>query len=106
MVLLSNKSFELVENDAGHAAESTVMTFGPQESPCVATYTGPNVAHGQVIVAENQMLYHAADAGGVLSAGKASITLEETPQGILMTLQWQWLTGDGASGVSKWREVT
>ncbi len=103
---LKNRAFELVQNDSGHASAATVMRFHDTVDPQTAEYAGPNVTYGHVIVQGNQMLYHAMDASGKLAAGAAKVSLAEhdgTPQ---MTLEWRWLTGDGANGISVWREIS
>ena len=96
---LENAVFELIQNTHGHAASSTVMTFGDESSPFRATYNGPNVTFGHALVIDDTMLYHAADREGNLSAGMAKIILTDDT----MTLQWRWLTGDQATGKSHWR---
>ena len=81
------------------------MQFGSKTHPCTATYSGPNVRFGQVIVEDNEMLYQAIESNGKLSAGRANITLEEMDgERLVMRLEWTWLTGDLSSGVSIWRE--
>lgn len=101
---LAGKSFELIENDAGLASTSTVMVFCQNSESCQATYSGPNMKNGHVIVSGDQMLYHAISINDELSAGRASMTfLPQSDGGIEMRLQWQWLTGDKSEGVSRWR---
>ena len=102
----SGAKFELIENQAGHAADTTLMVFKQSSSPFSATYTGPNVQLGQVIVSGENMLYHAVDKAGQLSAGQAKIEMGENEEGSqTMTLDWQWLTGDQSGGISRWRRV-
>jgi len=108
---LNNKIFELVENQAGLAAGSTRMVFNDATAPFEATYSGPNVSNGHVLVykANNKlnMVYHALAAHGELVAGKAVVQLSgEDAQNFEMQLNWQWLTGDLSSGISKWMQVS
>ena len=97
-----NCTYELIENDGGHASATTVMSFDDSTDPYRATYCGPNVTYGHVIVAGDEMLYHARDKEGNLSAGSATIEVHEAT----MTLHWRWLTGDLSSGESHWRKVS
>ena len=99
---LSNKIFELISNEAGLADAATVLTFSDAENPYCATYQGPNIIHGQVIVAEDQMLYHALDSDGELRAGAAQIQFANGQ----MTLDWRWLNGPAAAGRSVWRDLS
>ena len=102
---LRNKTFELIENEEGHALESTRMAFGSAQDPFTAIYSGPNTSLGQVLVSDSRMLYQSADLEGNLSAGEAAISFAQTNGTSTMVLNWRWLTGDQSSGISKWREV-
>lgn len=99
---LCNLTFELVENDDGHAAGLTRLSFDGSVNPTRGTYQGPNVVFGHAIVEDEVMLYHALDTSGGLSAGRADVEFDE--DAATMTLRWRWLTGEG-SGVSVWRAV-
>ena len=99
---LRDTRYELVENDGGHASATTVMSFDNSIDPYCATYFGPNITFGHVIVDGTQMLYHARDKEGNLSAGSARVELHEAT----MTLHWRWLTGDQSSGISHWRKIS
>ena len=109
---LANKSFELIENSDGEAAESTVMSFGSESKPYLGTYTGPNVVLGQCLAHSKngggiiEMVYQAVDIEGGLNAGSAIVSFEESREGeCLMKLEWTWLSGDKSSGISLWREL-
>jgi len=108
---LSNRQFELVENSGGHASAKTIMKFSEQTEPFLGTYTGPNTIHGQVIVrtspiGQAEMLYQSLTSDSELVAGRAQVSLrEEDDQATEMQLNWQWLTGSLASGISIWREI-
>ena len=107
---LSNKKFQLVENNEGLASEQTLMAFDSFDSPYRAIYHGSNIEFGHVVVSSENgalnMLYHSLSKEGELSAGKAIVTLTTVASGgTEMQLNWQWLTGDLSSGISKWREV-
>ena len=107
---LSCKVFELIENEAGLAGSKTRMVFDANSSPFQATYSGPNVSNGHVIVSKQgkdlHMLYHAVTDRGDLVAGKAKVSFPEPQNGVnIMQLNWQWLTGDLSSGISVWQEV-
>jgi hypothetical protein len=105
MFNLAGMIFELVENSEGHAAGSTVMTFAASDHPIRATYSGPNVRYGEAIVVGDEMLYHAVDSKGHLSAGHAKLKMKESGSDTEMILSWQWLTGERTGGVSRWRRV-
>lgn len=107
---ISNRVFELVQNESGLAANATRMTFSEHSAPYIATYTGANVLFGSVIVTSNndetRMLYHALSADNELVAGEANVQLSLNEFNKLdMTLHWRWLTGDLSSGISEWVEV-
>jgi len=52
------------------------------------------------------MVYHALTQQGELVAGKAQVQLVRKDLGNLeMQLNWQWLTGELSSGISRWEEV-
>ena len=106
---LKNKIFELIENQEGLADSQTRMIFNGNSLPFQATYSGPNVSNGQVLVSTNvnndlSMVYHALASDGSLVAGKADISFATIENTLTMELNWQWLTGDLSSGVSRWRE--
>jgi hypothetical protein len=110
VLALENRTFELYENEHGHASGNTVMVFGSASEPQTGTYTGPNVMYGQVIVVPGSstgvMLYHALTMDGDLVAGRATVSVQEhAGNPAEMRLDWQWLTGDQSSGTSVWREV-
>jgi hypothetical protein len=102
---LAGMIFELLENSEGHAAGSTVMTFAISDDPIRATYSGPNVKYGEAIVVGDEMLYHAMDSKGRMSAGHAKMKIKESGSATEMILSWQWLTGERSGGVSRWRHV-
>ena len=106
---LSNKTFDLIENNTGLAASQTRMIFNHHSDPFEATYTGPNVSNGHVLVSRKKdkfdMIYHALSAEGLLVAGKADVSFSTNDGNLIMQLNWQWLTDDLSSGVSLWTEV-
>mgnify|MGYP005989951659 CR=1 FL=1 len=107
---LSNRKFELIENEAGLASEKTLMVFDNSSHPYKASYSGPNVKYGHIIVStdksETIMLYHSLSKDGDLAAGRAKVTLKEINSSTTeMQLHWHWLTGDLSSGISKWSEI-
>lgn len=105
---LSKRTFELVENADGLAANETRIAFADGNNPFKGTYQGPNIVYGQVLVSDVggtcQMLYHALTSSGELVAGKANVYFSGQ-EPLRMQLHWQWLTGDLSSGVSNWIEV-
>jgi len=106
---LTSKTFQLIENQDGLASSSTRMIFNSSNAPYEATYSGPNVSNGHVLVFKNDtldMVYHALTHEGKLVAGKAVVELTiEEPETLKMQLNWQWLTGDLTSGISRWIEI-
>ena len=103
--VLRNLSFKLIENDDGHASESTVMTFDESINPNKAVYSGANVLCGQVLVQDNIMLYQSVSHERILSAGRAIISLDNDKAPRIMTLNWRWLTGDLSQGISIWHKI-
>jgi len=87
------------------------MVFNHCTSPYEASYSGPNVSNGHALVfAKNDvlnMVYHAITSEGILVAGKAvvELTRASSTNTLEMQLNWQWLTGDLSSGISKWIEI-
>lgn len=107
---LSNKVFELINNEDGLAASKTKMVFDNGVRPNRAIYSGENVLYGNAIVSSNSndisMLYQALTNEGELVAGKAKVNITISDFKLLkMELHWQWLTGDLSSGISHWREI-
>lgn len=104
----ANRRFALQENASGHAADNTVMTFGPERFPWRATYSGSNVNHGQVLLNRDgdqvRMTYHACSSDGQLSAGEAQVRVHPGEPN-RMTLDWRWLSGNTGNGQSDWQEV-
>lgn len=105
---LSKRTFELVENNDGLAANETRISFAAGSEPFSGTYQGSNIVHGQVLVSNadgtSRMLYHALTISGDLVAGKAEVSFSGN-EPLRMQLNWQWLTGDLSSGTSNWIEV-
>jgi hypothetical protein len=107
---LQNKQFLLIENGDGLAASDTLMIFDDSCDPFHATYSGPNVSNGHVLVSftnnKCNMVYHALASKTDLVAGKAEVSFvnSKTNENV-MQLNWQWLTGDLSSGISLWRQV-
>ena len=100
-------SFQLIENRDGHVMGKTVMKFDQSLSPCIATYSGPNIVFGQAIVENGFMLYQALQTNGKLSAGKASVSYLKASEdrAAEMILNWRWLTGDRSKGTSRWKQL-
>jgi len=108
---LSNRKFELLENKDGLASSKTKMVFNKNSDPWEATFSGPNVFNGHVLVSKSgkqiDMIYHAQTPSGELVAGKAIVQLTKAEKNrFKMQLNWQWLTGDRSSGVSVWADKT
>jgi hypothetical protein len=107
---LTGKLFKATANSShGTINTETTMTFlSEDESGIVGVYSGGTVKTGNVIARRTsesslEMLYHCITTSGELKAGQASaIFVQDSEQRIIMKLDWQWLTGDGAKGQSKW----
>ena len=99
---LRNLTFDLIENEDGHAAGATQLSFDESSNPMRAAYQVPNVVFGHALVVDDVMLYHALDTRGELSVGRAHIEFDEASA--TLTLRWRWLSGEG-SGESVWRVV-
>ncbi len=109
---LTNRTFELIDNDGGYAKPGTVMRFGPDTDPFSAAYSGGNIQAGHAIVhigaSGTKMAYHALTTDGDLLAGLADVALREVEDETILQLRWHWLTGAGegkSEGVSRWREL-
>ena len=102
-----DSSFQLIENPDGHAIGDTVMTFADSASPWIASYNGPNIVIGQVMLHDQIMHYQALDTSGEFCAGRAKVSylVANGNSPAQMILNWQWLTGDRSKGVSRWRKL-
>jgi hypothetical protein len=106
---LTGAIFRAVSNSKhGSINTDTEMHFTSDEGVVVGSYGGGTVIIGHVIGkhvgdSEIEMLYHSASVGGVIQAGKAHGRFALDGEGQMhMYLDWQWLTGDEASGQSEW----
>ncbi len=108
LALLHGQRLQLVENPGGMVSGPTAMVFADQGVPLTATYSGPEVQLGQVLLAADlRMVYHALTRTGDMVAGAATVAVAEYEAGVVeMRLQWRWLTGEGGSGQSVWRSVS
>ena len=73
----ANKTFQLAENDQGHAGLSTTMRFSSDTHPYRANYEGPNIVYGSALMSETEsklvMLYQQLNADQNLTAGRADV---------------------------------
>ena len=106
---LAGKTFRAVSNTASGAVSSeTAMSFETDDGVAAGSYAGGAVKVGHVLARHGErdrleLLYHGATADGDIRAGKAQGRLEYDEDGRLqMILSWQWLTGDKATGHSRW----
>jgi hypothetical protein len=106
---LVGKTFRAVTNTAsGTINTETTMTFTSEAGALLGVYAGGMVSQGSVIArrtgeATIEMVYHCLTTAGELKAGRASGKFGIGADGQLrMYLDWQWLTGDQATGHSEW----
>src|SRR5688500_6379593 len=102
---LAGTTFRAVSNSKhGSINTETEMHFTSDEGIVIGSYAGGSVTTGHVIGkrvsdAEIEMLYQSATSGGEIQAGRAHGRFELDEEGRMhMYLDWQWLTGDGATG--------
>jgi len=107
---LAGKTFRAVANsNHGTLNTATTMTFvSDDESGILGVYSGGTIQTGSVVARRKsdstvEMLYHCVTVSGELKAGQARARFASDPdRGLSMHLDWQWLTGDRASGHSEW----
>jgi ribosomal protein S18 acetylase RimI-like enzyme len=110
---LAGKRFRLVENStSGVASTNTVLSFTSDDDVIVGHYEGGSVLVGHVLARrignyELEMLYQGATTTGQIRSGMATASLAENGgDGMTMTLQWRWTSGDSTSGTSFWTLVS
>lgn len=87
------------------------MTFESESSARIAgVYSGGTIDTGRVVALRTSdstvtMLYQCITTAGELKAGQASAKFSrDADRRLRMHLDWQWLTGDRATGASDWIE--
>lgn len=112
MINLDGRIFSPVENtENGTVDVSTRFEFWQNGDVFYADYSGGDVRDGHIIgqfTGDNSgtMLYHCMTKTLNLKAGKANAIFTERDAGrISMDITWNWLTGDGSSGTSRYEEV-
>jgi hypothetical protein len=110
---LAGTTFRAVSNSKhGSINTETEMRFSSDGEIVIGNYSGGTVVAGQVLgkrlgESEMEMLYHSANMGGEIQAGKAHGRFALDEEGRMhMVLDWQWLTGDRSSGQSEWLLVS
>ncbi len=110
---LDNRVFVPVENTGnGVVSGKTRFHFWQQGVVFYADYFGGDVREGHIIgkfnaAGQGEMLYHCLTTEHELKAGKAIADFIETETGPLaMELDWQWISGDGSKGRSRYEEIT
>ncbi len=107
---LTGVSFRLQSNTAEGAVDSTtVLYFWQNDNVVSAEYEGMNVEDGHIVGHINgdevKLLYHCIVGKQELKAGQATGKITRTEDNRMqLELQWQWLTGDKASGTSVYLE--
>ena len=105
-------TFRAVSNsENGSLNTDTEMRFTSDDGVVVGNYSGGTIMAGHVLgkhvgESELEMLSQGATTNGDVQAGRAHATfiLDEDDR-MRMSLEWQWLTGDGSSGRSEWIRV-
>jgi hypothetical protein len=107
---LVGETFRAIANSShGTLNTDATMTFvSEDESGILGVYRGGTIRSGSVVArrrtdATVEMLYHCVTGSGELKVGQAlaRFTSDSDP-GPCMRLDWQWLTGDRATGHSEW----
>lgn len=107
----NHKKFKLVENTKnGKVNAETIFEYQQEGDLVTANYYGGTIKYGKIIAHlqddKLKMLYQCLTTDNQLKAGKsiAQISLTKKRK-IKLTLDWEWITGDKASGVSEYVEV-
>jgi hypothetical protein len=110
---LAGRTFRAVANSAhGRVGAETIMRFTADARVVVGEYSGGAIAVGHVLATRSgdgtslELLYQGATTTGEIRAGRATARFTSVPEGALrMHLDWQWLTGEPATGQSEWVAV-
>jgi hypothetical protein len=108
---LQGRRFRPVQNsEHGTVSAQTEFDFSQRGVTVSATYAGGAIEWGQIVghfVAEEalEILYQCRTTEGALQAGRASVQMSRASEGLRLTMQWQWLTGDRSAGTSEYVEI-
>ena len=107
---LDGKVFTVADNSsAGTVDGRTRFVFTERDGSVRATYAGGDVAFGSIVGRRKSethisLLYQCETVAGELRAGEADVALEATERGMVLSMDWQWLTGGQERGTSAYVE--
>ena len=109
---LDGKRFRsIVNSENGEVGGDTIFVYSQSGDMVTATYAGGAIHHGQLLArvlpdGRLDMRYHHLNSGGEFMLGRCLSTPEVLPDGRLrFHEEWQWLSGDGSSGMSVIEEI-
>lgn len=110
---LNNRKFSPVRNSEGGRVKSdSIFAFEQSGNRFHANYWGEGFSDGHLIGimtsdAEADLIYHCReDETEHLEAGEAKAVFTLTDAGkIVITMDWKWLNGSQASGISQYEEI-
>ena len=109
---LDGRSFVPVHNTVGGAvSDDTRFEFSQTDEEITAVYMGGDIKTGHIVGRFTnpntaELIYHCLTTSEELKAGQAQAHFSVNEAGRLcIDMQWQWLTGDQASGTSHYEEV-
>ncbi len=111
MINLDGRKFFPVKNSQnGRVTSDAIFVFNQTGNNFTATYEGPGFSDGHLIgtMTDNSrgsIIYHSRASDGALDAGAAEAVFSQTPEGIIIEMEWRWLTGSLKSGHSQYREI-
>ena len=108
----NNKKFALIENSKnGEVNSATIFEYKQEGDLVTADYYGGSIKYGKIIAhlrdEKLEMLYQCLTNENLLKAGKAIAKIQLMKnEKIKLTLDWQWIAGDDASGQSEYLEIS
>jgi len=109
--ILNNKTFVLQENSRNGKVNTTTTFHYKQENNLVtADYKGGTIIYGKIIALLDKdkldMRYQCVTTDQELKSGKAIALISKTDDSKLqLSLDWQWLEGNKATGKSVYIEI-
>jgi hypothetical protein len=110
MVNFNNKTFVLRQNtENGTTNAETIFKYKQTGNLVTADFSGGSVKYGKIIAVHKgeylDMIYQMLTTTNELKSGKAiaNITIAATGK-ILLSLNWEWLTGSDNKGTSTYLE--
>jgi hypothetical protein len=112
IINLHGRNFSPLRNsEGGRVTSAAVFSFTQTGTRFVATYSGEGFIDGHLIgkmtgPTNAVLIYHCRADNGELEAGQATASFAYNSDKTLeITMQWQWLNGTKASGISVYGEI-